>query len=210
MARLLAAGHAVCAISLRGLGITQPRFPSAGPNYYEASVHLDQRFAWTCLVMGRPVIGQRVWDTLRAIDYLVSRPDVDPSQIRIIGVGGAGLAAMMAAFLDNRPRSVLVDRTPASYASIVESEAYSLNLAWFAPGILRRFDIPEIAMWLSPRPCWILNGVDPNGQILSEVALSEQYRRGVRDETREPATLRFLVKPERDSQESYLDWLQNT
>jgi cephalosporin-C deacetylase-like acetyl esterase len=210
MARLLAAGHAVCAISLRGLGISKPRFPSGGPNYYEASVHLDERFAWTCLVLGRPVIGQRVWDTLRAIDYLVSRPDVDPAQIRIIGVGGAGLAAMMAALLDNRPRSVLVDRTLASYASIVESEEYSLNLAWFVPGILRQFDIPEIALWLSPRSCWILNGVDPNGQVLSEVALREQYRRGVRDETPEAATLRFLVKPERDSQESYLDWLQNT
>lgn len=210
MAHLLAAGHAVCAISLRGLGITQPRFPGGGPNYYEGSVHLEERFAWTSLVLGRPVIGQRVWDTLRAVDYLTSRPDVDPSQIRIIGVEGAGLAALMAAFLDGRLRSALVDRTLVSYTSIVESKNYSLQLEWFVPGILRRFDLPEIAMWLSPRPCWILNGVDPNGQILSEVALREQYGRGVRDETPKPATLRFLVRPERDSQESYLEWLQNT
>ncbi len=208
MDRLLAAGHSICAISLRGLGITQPRFPSGGPNYYEASVHLEERFAWTCLVMGRPVIGQRVWDTLRAIDYLVSRPDVDPSQIRIVGVGGAGLAAMMAAFLDNRARSVLVDRILASYASIVDSERYSLKLEWFVPGILRQFDLPEIATWLNPRPCWVLNGVDPDGQILPEEALRKQYSRDNANET--PATLRLVVRPEGDSQDSYLEWLKNT
>ena len=115
MDQLLDAGHAVCAITLRGTGLSTPRFPHGGPEYYDSSIHLDERFAWTCLVMGRPVIGQRVWDTLRAVDYLVSRPDVDATEIRIAGVGSAGLAAMMAAVLDDRVRSVLVNRTLANY-----------------------------------------------------------------------------------------------
>lgn len=210
MDRLLGAGHAICAISLRGLGISLPRFPRGGPNYYDGEVHLDQRFAWTCLVMGRPVIGQRVWDIMRAIDYLSSRPDVDTTQIRILGIGSAGLAAMMATFLDNRPRSVLVDRTLVSYASILESENYSLKLAWFVPGILRQFDLSDIAVGLSPRPCWILNGVDPNGQLYSETSLREQYSRSINSETQLPALLRFLVKPERDPQSTYMEWLKNT
>ncbi len=210
MNRLLAAGHSICAISLRGLGLTQPRFPSGGPLYYEGSVHLGERFAWTCLVMGRPVIGQRVWDTMRAIDYLVSRPDVDASQIRLLGVGGAGLAAMMAAFLDNRPRSVLVDRTLVSYASILESKNYSLKLDWFVPGILRSFDLPEIAAGISPRPCWILNGVDANGKIVPESSLHEQYSNNIGNEAPLPATLRLVVRPDHDSQDSYLEWLQST
>ncbi|MGO8719803.1 MAG: alpha/beta hydrolase family protein [Acidobacteriaceae bacterium] len=209
MDRLLAAGHAVCAITLRGLGISLPRFPRGGPNYYGGEVHLDQRFAWTCLVMGRPVIGQRVWDTMRAIDYLASRPDVDLSQIRIVGVGSSGLTAMMAALLDHRVRSVLVDRTLASYASILESESYSLKLAWFVPGILRKFDLPQIAAALSPRPCWILNGVDANGQVLSESSVREQSR-GVNKEMPVPTTLHYFVRPEGDVQESYLEWLKTT
>ena len=210
MNRLLAAGHSICAISLRGLGITQPRFPSGGPLYYEASVHLGERFAWTCLVMGRPVIGQRVWDTMRAIDYLVSRPDVDKSQIRIAGVGGAGLAAIMTAFLDHRPRSVLVDRALVSYVSILESKNYSLKLDWFVPGILRSFDLPEIAIGISPRPCWILNGVDANGNVVQESSLHEQYRHNFGHEAALPSTLRLLVNPEHDPQNSYLEWLKNT
>jgi cephalosporin-C deacetylase-like acetyl esterase len=210
MDRLLAAGFAVCAISLRGLGITLSRFPDSGPVYYDSDLHLDERLAWTCLVMGRPAIGQRVWDTLRAIDYLVGRADVDSSQIRIAGVGSAGLAAMMAAFLDNRPRSVLVNQTIVSYASIVESENYSLTLAWFVPGILRSFDLQDIAVGLSPRSCWILNGVDAEEKVLSEHSLQEQFNSKVSNGSRLPASLRLVVNPQQDSQDIYLEWMKNT
>lgn len=210
MDRLLAAGFAVYAIDLRGLGLTTPRFPSGGPNYYDGSVHLDERFAWTCLVMGRPILGQRVWDTLRALDYLISRPDVDRTAIRIVGVRNSGLAAMMAALLDPRVRSVLVDRTVASYASILRSKFYSVQLAWFVPGILRKFDLPQLAAAISPRPCWILNGADANGQILPETSLRQQYSREIRNEAPSPATLRLLVTLERDPQDSYLQWLENS
>ena len=210
MDHLLAAGHAVCAIDLRGTGLTTPRFPYGGPNYYNGSVQLDERFAWTCLVMGKPVIGQRVWDTLRAIDYLVSRSDVNASQIRIAGVGSSGLAAMMAALLDPRVRSVLVNRTLASYGSILESENYSVNLAYFVPGILRRFDVPQIALALGPRPCWILNAVDPNGQVLSEGAVREKYAANPSDETASNAGVQILVRRDGDPQQSYLEWLKAT
>jgi cephalosporin-C deacetylase-like acetyl esterase len=207
---LLAAGYAVCAVSLRGLGITLPRFPSGGPVYYDADVRLAERLAWTCLVLGRPIIGQRVWDTLRAVDYLTGRPDVDPSQIRILGTGSAGLAALMAAFLDDRLRAIFLDRTLVSYASIVESEQYSLKLAWFAPGILSRFDLPQIAAGLNARPCWILNSVGPNGQAIPEPALREQFNRGNTQETVAHNGLRLLTAPKTDAGKMYLEWLRST
>ena len=209
MDSLLAADYAVCAINLRGLDITLPGLPSGGPDYYGGEVHIDERFAWTCLVMGKPVIGQRVWDAMRAIDYLVSRPDVDAAQIRVLGVGSAGLVALMTTFLDRRPRSVLVNGTLVSYLSIIESENYSVKHDWFAPGILREFDLPQIAAGLSPRPCWIVNGVDPNGSVLSENSVREQIR-GTNNQVQAPASLRILIDPERDPQSIYSEWLKQT
>jgi hypothetical protein len=146
-----------------------------------------------------------VWDILRAIDSLVRRPDVDVSQMWLLGTGSAGLAALMAAFLDGRVRSVLMDRTLVSYASILESHSYSVKLEWFVPGILRNFDIADLAAGLSPRPCWIVNGSDPSGQVLSEASVREQYR------TRSGSNnVRVLVSPENDAAERYLEWLKNT
>ncbi len=209
MDHLLAAGHAICTINLRGLGITMPRLPKAGPHFFGGGLDLEEDFAWSGLILGRPVIGQRVWDTLRAIDYLASRPDVDPSQIRLLGTGSAGLAAVMAAFLDDRARSVLLDRTLVSYASVLESKSYSVKLGWFVPGILRNFDVADLVVRLSPRPCWIMNGSGPSGQILSEPSVREQYRNRL-DQGSSPNNVRFLVSSEHDAQEHYLDWLRNT
>jgi cephalosporin-C deacetylase-like acetyl esterase len=210
MGRLLAAGHAICTINLRGLGITTPRFPKGGPHFYDGGRDLDENFAWTSLILGRPVIGQRVWDTLRAIDYLASRPDVDMSQVRLLGAGSAGLAAIMAALLDGRVRTVLVNQTLVSYASIVESKSYSVNLGWFVPGILQNFDVADLAVGLSPRPCWIMNGSGPSGQILSEASVREQYRTRFDETISAFNNVRFLVSPEHEAQEHYLEWLRST
>ncbi len=210
MDRVIGAGHAVCAITLRGLGIATPRFPQAGPRFYGGGRNMAERFAWANLALGLPVVGQRVWDTLRAIDYLASRADVVASQIRILGTQGAGLAAVMAAVLDARSRSVLLDRTLVSYASIIEAEEYSLELEWFVPGILRKFDLPGLVVALSPRPCWVLNGIDPNGRILPETSVWEQYPQKMNAGSPVSKNVKILVEPERDEQDSYLEWLSKT
>ncbi len=210
MDQVIDAGYAVCAITLRGLGISRPSFPSEGPNYYACYFPMGERYAWMCMVLGLPAIGQWCWDTMRAIDYLATRPDVDASQIRILGMGSAGLAAQMATLFDERPRSILLDRTPTSYKSIVQSQTYSLDLAWFTPNILRKFDLPNIAIALSPRQCWLLNGVDPDGKVLSEAELRQPYDQIERQTALPLENMRFMVTSDKDPQNAYLKWLKST
>ncbi len=88
-------GFAVCAIDLRGLGVTRPHYPSAGPAFYHGE-HLHERYAWACFGLGKPLLGQRVWDFLRCLDYLESRPDVDPGRILGLGEKGAALAVLLS------------------------------------------------------------------------------------------------------------------
>ncbi|MBK5298226.1 MAG: acetylxylan esterase [Vicinamibacteria bacterium] len=45
-----------------------------------------------------------VWDGMRALDYLLTRPEVDPARISITGTSGGGLQAAMIAALDPRIR----------------------------------------------------------------------------------------------------------
>jgi cephalosporin-C deacetylase-like acetyl esterase len=82
---ILNQGYAACAIAVCGTGISTPRPPKGGPVFYHQAISLGERFAWANLVLGKCVIGQRVWDILRALDYLASRTDVNASQIRMIG-----------------------------------------------------------------------------------------------------------------------------
>lgn len=201
------AGHSLCAIELRGLGSTRPRFPSAGPNFYGS--RFAESYDWANLVLGTPTLGGRVWDVLRALDYLETRQDVERSRIRVLGAGNAGLAALAAAALDDRPQSLLLDRTLASYRSVVESEDYSLPLGWFALGLLREFDAADLAASICPRPCWIVNATDARGHTLAESEARERYGERVDLQAAAFRTLRFVVAPEAERPQTYLQWLES-
>jgi len=192
---------------LRGMGLSTPRPPNGGPVFYQRN--LSEKFAWANLVLGTPVIGQRVWDILRAADYLNARFDVDVSQIRFLGQGSAGLAALMAAALDERVRSVLIRGTLATYASIVDSEQYSLLLDWFVPGILQHFDLPDVSASIYPRPLWIVDAVDATGTVLSESAVHQCYSQRISGQSHALDKVKILSKP-RNDMEVCIDWLNNS
>ncbi|HTV55976.1 MAG TPA: acetylxylan esterase [Terriglobia bacterium] len=208
--RVLDAGYAVYAISLRGSGITTPRLPGPGPRFYDDGHDIAERFAWASLALGNSVAGQRVWDVLRAIDYLAGRPDVSSSEIRILGSEASGLAALLAVGFDDRPRALLLDRVLLSYFSVVSSQDYSLPLAWFVPGILRKFDLPELVAALSPRPCWLLNAVGSQGEVLAESSIRQSYRQRLGDRAPFPGNLRLVIQPDQDAEQVYLEWLART
>jgi hypothetical protein len=97
-----------------------------------------------------------------------------------------------------------------SYASVLESKSYSVKLGWFVPGILRNFDVADLAVGLSPRPCWIMNGSGPRGQILSEASAREQFKTRFDENPSALNNVRFLVSSEHETQEHYLEWLRST
>jgi hypothetical protein len=204
-------GFAICAIDLRRLGISSPRYPKAGPLFYQGE-HAESGYAWAGLTIGKPVLGQRVWDVLRCLDYLETRSDVDRAHIRFLGVSGGALAALMSAVLDDRPLSIALDHCLSDFRSVVDSEEYSLNLSWFVFGILREFDLPDLVASLAPRRCWLLNTTGPRGEALSKSALEDRYktardsysRLGVRDQ------LRFLVQPDWELTNSLVRWLEHS
>jgi cephalosporin-C deacetylase-like acetyl esterase len=204
-------GFAVCAIDLRGIGLSTPHYPAAGPIYYRDS-SLHERYVWAFFTLGKPVLSQRVWDFLRCLDYLQSRRDVDQSRIRGLGERGATLAVLLAGALDDRLQSFLLDRPLATYQSVVESEAYSLDLSWFLYGVLNHFDIPDLIGSLAPRSCWILNATDSDGETLPESEVLDRHTRAIELFTKSDARgqLRFTVCAEDEKAETYFDWLQTT
>lgn len=204
---VLGKGYAIYAVSLRGSGISTPRLPQRGPRFYADGRYVRERFAWTSLALGLPVVGQRVWDTVRAIDYLTTRPEVNSSEIRMLGSGASGLAVLLTAVLDERPRSLLLQGAIVSYWSIISSQDYSLPLDWFVPGILRKFDLPEVVMVLSPRPCWLLNTVGPRGEVLTESSIRQSYHQTLGTNSPFPANAQIFVEPDQNRAQVYLEWL---
>ena len=56
----------------------------------------------TALLLGRTMIGERVWDVSRAIDALEEFPEIDTSRIGCMGNSGGGTITFYATCLDGR------------------------------------------------------------------------------------------------------------
>jgi cephalosporin-C deacetylase-like acetyl esterase len=55
-----------------------------------------------CILLGRNTARFEIWDTMRAIDYLQSRPEVDPKRIGCTGNSGGGTQTSYTMALDDR------------------------------------------------------------------------------------------------------------
>ena len=166
-AALLEAGWDVVTADLRATGATAyPRDKvRRAPDHNSAE--------WS-LWIGRPLLGQWVWDARRLLDVLDNPTGRLPDEVAIIGVGPASLVALCAAALDDRISSVATVGGLASYVSAVPYENQRLGI--MAPGILREVgDVPQLAALASPRRVVIAGGVDGAGQSLAGDKLISNY-----------------------------------
>lgn len=64
--------------------------------------HIGHRQTFAIVTTGMTLEGVQVWDNIRCLDYLLSRPDVDPKRILITGSSGGGNQTMYTAALEER------------------------------------------------------------------------------------------------------------
>jgi hypothetical protein len=102
-------------------------------------------------LVGKTLIGIRIDDVVRAVDYLASRPDVDPKDITAVASGHLGLVLLHAAVLDPRLKHITVDHALESYASLLEAPMPIDAPEDILPGVLLHYDIPDLVKALGPR-----------------------------------------------------------
>ena len=73
---------------------------------------------WQSLLGGESAARFRIWDGMRSIDYLLSRPEVDGSKIGVTGCSGGGTLTTYIAALDDRVKAA----APACYISDWEDQ----------------------------------------------------------------------------------------
>jgi len=179
---LLSSGRIVLAIDCRGLGETAGTVPSIeyGPGTPEYNLSNYGLF------IGRPIMGQWVFDVRCATDFLATRAEVDTKRISIAGRGRGALAAVLAAAADKRLRSVAAEEMLATW--IFNEEFRDIGLAYFIPRILTLADMPQLVACLAPRPVLLVNPVDGRRRKLSaDVAVGlSQFTRSVYERHQTP------------------------
>lgn len=113
-------------------------------------------------LLGTSLLSLHIADTLRAIDYLLTRPEVDHNRIGCVGLSFGGTMTMWAAAMDKRIRAACIS------CYLNEYQAYAVQMAnfcgsQFVPALRRYFDISDIASLIAPKPLLIESGLHDEG-----------------------------------------------
>ena len=110
---------------------------------------------WT----GRVMWGMMVYDSLKAVDYLASRPDVDPRRLGTMGISMGSTMAWWTAALDTRIKVCIDICCLTDYQALIENRGLDKHgVYYFVPGLLKHFSAAEINSLISPRPHLSLAG----------------------------------------------------
>lgn len=109
-------------------------------------------------LLGRTMIGERVWDVSRALDALESFPEVDTERVACLGNSGGGTIAWYAACLDPRIGAVMPSCSICTYRASIGTVDHCCDN--YLPGALRYFDMPDLAGLIAPRPLVVVAGRD--------------------------------------------------
>jgi cephalosporin-C deacetylase-like acetyl esterase len=167
-------GCRIAVIDVRGRGDCAIAYPQRGRFYFPNRIPNEAYLTWFTLMLGRPLLGGQVYDTLRALDYLRSRPDVSGA-VSLLGDGPHGVIALYAAALDGAVRSVALRQAVTDYRALAVAERYTQPFGIYAYGILREFDLPDVARAVGPRPVLLLNPLTPLGEPAGPTA-QDLYR----------------------------------
>ncbi|HWQ56886.1 MAG TPA: acetylxylan esterase [Bryobacteraceae bacterium] len=179
---LASEGYAVCALDVRGIGHLGPEYPRGNPRH-SGTHNTEQHYAWASLILGKPLVGQRVTDILAAVHALRARPDLASRRLVLAARGILTVPAQMAAALDSRIEMLYLAGGLVSYRNVIETEEYvggnyagvapSRNdlFGGFVPNLLLHTDLPEINASLAPRRVILAGTTDAAGKTMDPAAV---------------------------------------
>jgi dienelactone hydrolase len=138
-------GMAAVAIEPMAFGCRRDALTVAkGPTAYAC-----QPVAGSALLLGETMIGWRVYDVMRTIDWIESRPALDARKIGCIGISGGGTCALFSAAVDTRIQATLVSGYLNTFRACIMSMSHCMDN--YVPGILKWAEMYDVAGLIAPR-----------------------------------------------------------
>ena len=154
---LVKQGYVVLAVDSYAFGERQQQGPAGERESGRQTEHaLFKQFLW----QGKSLWGMIVRDDLLALNYLCTRPEVDPSRIGTTGMSMGGSRATWLSALDDRIRvTIPLNQMVRCYDFDARGDYERLSFYLFVPGLLAAgIDMEHIASLTAPRPQLVLVG----------------------------------------------------
>ncbi len=172
---LCKAGFAVAAPEISCFGERQTDF-----SYLKTSIGQEEptscaHAAMLAFHLGGSVVGMRVRDGVRLVDYLETRPELDSQRLGAMGISGGGMHTFFSTCLDERIKACVISGYYSTFQdSILAMSHCACN---FVPGLGQFGEMYDLAGMIAPRPFLVESGsydpIFPRRAVERSVALAE-------------------------------------
>jgi cephalosporin-C deacetylase-like acetyl esterase len=108
---------------------------------------------------GQTLYGMMLYDEMRALDYLLSRPEADSSRVGVFGLSMGATKAWWLSALDTRITTCLDLCCMTDYDELIKAtNLKGHGIYYYVPSLLKYFDTKTINELIVPRPHVSLNG----------------------------------------------------
>ncbi|BCS31659.1 putative hydrolase YtaP [Luteitalea sp. TBR-22] len=112
------------------------------------------------LLKGQVLWGMMVYDSLRAVDVFVQRPDVDASRLATLGMSMGSTAAWYLAALDERMKVCVDINCLTDLDALIEDKGLSRHgIYYYVPDLMNHFTTAQINALIAPRAHLALAGL---------------------------------------------------
>jgi hypothetical protein len=115
----------------------------------------------------RTLMGERLWDLIRCVDYVESLPQVDKSKIGCAGLSLGGEMAMWLGSMDKR----IAATVSSGFLTVMDQMEQNHCMCWKFDGLRELVDFADIYSMIAPRPLMYQNGLkEPETQFYVPLA----------------------------------------
>jgi dienelactone hydrolase len=108
--------------------------------------------------LGYTPAGVEVWNVIRALDYLETRPEVDASRFGITGRSGGAAMSWFSAAVDSRLKVVVPVMGNSTYAANVAANTQKGHCDCMFPINTYQHDLMTQGALIAPRPVYMMHG----------------------------------------------------
>ncbi len=164
-------GYMVFVPELRGFGrrLEDSDFQEGDPQWISSCYAVSVN----ALLLGKTLLGLRVYDVMRLIDYIRTRTEPLADTLGCVGLSGGGMLTLFTTALDQRITCAVVSGYFNTFRDLIMAVRHCL--CNFVPGIARAAEMEDIAGLVAPRPILFETGTqDP---IFPTRATQQAYQR---------------------------------
>jgi len=115
-----------------------------------------QPSAGAALLLGQTMIGWRVYDVMRTVDWIETRPELDAKRVGLMGISGGGTCTTFASALEPRIKAAMISGYLNTFRDSIGSLSHCMDN--YVPGILNWAEMYDIAGLIAPRPLFVESG----------------------------------------------------